>query len=194
MPIRTPMRRSLAITLTTVAALAALAASALAATPRPVVTSFSPAQPTVGSVLVLNGKNFSKVAKNNRVYFRRASDGKTVRARARKATKRRLEVVIPATLSQFLTVDSSGNKQPTRFQIGIFTTVFGPFTKKTRSPLIGPAGSVPGQPGAPGTTPATPAPPQPDCNKNGIPDAQDSSDSDGDGLPDSFEVSLKLDP
>ena len=111
MPIRTLMRRSLALTLTTVATVAAFAASALAATPRPVVTSFSPAQPTVGSVLVLHGKNFSKVAKNNRVYFRRASDGKTVRARARKATTRRLEVVIPATLSQFLTVDSSGNKR-----------------------------------------------------------------------------------
>src|SRR5438067_3308716 len=138
MPIRTLMRRSLALTLPTVAAVAAFAAAALAATPRPVVTSFSPAQPTVGSVLVLNGKNFSKVAKNNRVYFRRASDGKTVRARASKATTRRLEVVIPATVDNFLTVNATGAKQPTRFQIGGFTKTFGPFTKKSRSPLIGP--------------------------------------------------------
>jgi Bacterial TSP3 repeat len=144
----------------------------------------------VGSVLVLHGKNFSRVARNNRVYFRRASDGKTVRARARKATTRRLEVVIPQTVDNFLTVAPDGTKQPTRFQIGIFTTVFGPYTKKSQSPLIAPAGATPVTPGTPGTPP----PVGPDCNKNGIPDANDTSDSDGDGLADNFEVQVGTNP
>src|SRR5439155_6515036 len=132
MPILTPMRRSFALTLISLAALCAFATSAFASTPRPVVTSVSPATVRIGQVLTLKGKNFAKGA---RVYFRRASDGKTVRARARSATKTRIRVVVPAALDQFLTVATDGTKQATRFQIGVFTKTFGPYTRKSRSPL-----------------------------------------------------------
>src|SRR4051794_13074181 len=104
MPIATPMRRFIALSLLTVAAVAALATSAVARTPRPVVTSVTPANAQVGQVLTLKGKNFRRGGKNNRVYFRRASDGKTVRARAKTASKTRITVVVPDAVDQFLTV------------------------------------------------------------------------------------------
>src|SRR5436305_3212540 len=186
MPIPTLMRRLLATSLLTLVAVAALAASAMAATPRPVVTAFSPAQPRVGTVLVLTGKNFAKGATHNRVYFRRASDGKTVRTRPKTATTRRITVVIPAKVEDFLTVGADGSKQPTRFEIGIFTTVFGPFTRASRSPLILPA-AAPGTPPptGPGTTPAPPP-----C----VPSTDPSVDTDGDLIPDVTEAQIKTDP
>ncbi|MFL5895923.1 MAG: IPT/TIG domain-containing protein [Thermoleophilaceae bacterium] len=183
------MRRFLALSLLTLVAVVALATSAFGATPRPVITKFSPAQVPVGQVLVLTGKNFRRGVKNNRVYFRRASDGKTVRTRPRKATKTRIEVVVPAKVADFLTVDANGAKQPTRFQIGIFTTVFGPYTKKSRSPLIAAPGTTVGPNGVPVV--AAPPPP-PDCDADGIPDDTDTDD-DNDSLPDDVELQIGTD-
>jgi hypothetical protein len=182
------MRRLLATSTLALLALCALASTALAATPKPTVTSFSPAQVPVGGVLVLKGKNFASGASHNRVFFSRASDGKTVRARPRKASKTRIEVVVPATLTKFL-VDGKA----TRFQIAIFTKVLGSKTKKSRSPVILPAGTTPtpGAPGTPGVT-VTPPPP-PDCDADGTPDAQDTDD-DNDGLGDDVEAAIHTDP
>jgi Bacterial TSP3 repeat/IPT/TIG domain len=187
MPIRIVMRRLLALSLLTIAAVVAFATTASAATPRPLITKFSPAQVSVGQVLVLTGKNFRSGASNNRVYFRRASDGKTVRARPRKATKTRIEVVVPAKVQDFLTVAVDGSKQPTTFQIGIFTRVFGPYTRKSRSPVILPAGAIT-TPGGPVTQPVAS-----DCDADGVPDATDTDD-DNDGLTDTTEAQLGTDP
>ena len=62
------MRRSLALTVVSLVALLALGGSALAAIPRPVISSVSPTQARIGQTLTLKGKNFAKGA---RVYFRR---------------------------------------------------------------------------------------------------------------------------
>jgi hypothetical protein len=182
------MRRLLATSTLALLALCALASTALAATPKPTVTSFSPAQVPVGGVLVLKGKNFASGASHNRVFFSRASDGKTVRARPRKASKTRIEVLVPATLAKFLVEGKA-----TRFQIAIFTKVLGSKTKKSRSPIILPAGTTPtpGAPGTPGVT-VTPPPP-PDCDADGTPDAQDTDD-DNDGLGDDVEANIHTDP
>jgi hypothetical protein len=180
------MRRLLASSILALLALGALAGGAVAKTPRPVVTSVSPTQVGIGGTLVLKGKNFRSGARNNRVFFSRATDGKSVRARPLKASKRRIEVVVPKSLSKFLGDDGT---VPTRFQIAVFTKVLGPKTKKSRSPVIFPAGSAPVTPGAPGS-PATPPPPPPDCDGDGTPDAQDADD-DNDGLTDTLEVSIK---
>lgn len=178
------MRRFLAPSFVALLALCALASPALARTPRPVITSISPSQVGIGGTLVLKGKNFSSGATNNRVFFSRATDGKTVRARPRKASKTRIEVIVPSTLTKFLI-----NGDKTRFQVAIFTKVLGPKTKTSRSPLIFPAGSTP-TPGTPGnpSTPGTPAPP-PDCDGDGTPDSVDNDD-DNDGLSDDLENAI----
>src|SRR3954447_18554388 len=85
-------------------ALAGITANASAAA-SPVITSFSPAQVRVGQTLVINGKNFKKGVTNNRVFFSRASDGKTVRVRPSRAkSARRMEVVVPPGVANFLTI------------------------------------------------------------------------------------------
>lgn len=187
-----PMRRLLATSILALLALCAFSAAAVAKTPRPVVTSFSPAQVPVGGTLVIKGKNFRSGAKNNRIFFSRATDGKTVRVRPDKASKTRIEVVVPPSVLDFLDKDPASNKAlATRFQIAIFTKVLGPKTRKSRSPIILPAGSTPTTPGTPGTV-VTP-PPAPDCDGDGTPDATDTDD-DNDGLTDDIEAKIHTDP
>jgi len=192
------MRRLLASTALATFALGGLSASASAATHTPTITGFSPAQVAVGKTLIIKGKNFRKGVKNNRVFFSRATDGKTVRARPSKANSTtRMEVVVPAAVSDFLTV-TKGVASPTRFQLQVLSGRFSKKTAKSRSPFVLPAGTS-ATPGAPGTTaPGTTGPGgvtlgPPDCNKNGVPDSSDPADSDGDGLPDNLEVQLKTD-
>src|SRR5215216_516309 len=187
MPIRMLMRRLLAVSILVVLALAALVGSAMAATPKPVITSFSPAQVRIGQTLVINGKDFARGGRNNRVYFRRASDGKTVRARAKKATTRRIEVVVPPSADDFLKLGANGQKQATRFRLAIFTKTFGPYTKSSRSPLILPANAQ-----VPTSGPVTTLPP-PDCDTDGVPDSTDTDD-DNDLLTDETEKNLGTDP
>src|SRR3954464_15389890 len=121
------MRRLITISALALVALASVVANAAAATPAPVITSFSPAQVRVGQTLVIKGKNFKKGVKNNRVFFIRATDGKTVRARPSKASStRRMEVVVPTSVTKFLTI-TNGVPSGTRFQIQVLS---GKFSKK----------------------------------------------------------------
>jgi hypothetical protein len=165
---------------------ALVAGSALAATPAPVITSFSPAQVRVGQTLVITGKNFRSGAK---VYFTRTSDGKTVVAKAKKVSKRRIEVVVPPGVDKFLTVGADQSKQPTRFKLRVFSKTFSKYTNARRSPLVAPAGAdAPG-----GGTVGTGALPASDCDTDGTPDTVDTDD-DNDLLGDDTEKNLGLDP
>jgi IPT/TIG domain len=177
------MRRLLATSVLALLALCAISSAAFAATPKPTITSVSPSQVAVGGTLILKGKNFRSGVRNNRVYFARATDGKSVRVRPKKASKTRLEVVVPTALTALLDDDGLNGKKATRFQIMIFTTVAGPKTKRSRSPIISPQGA---------TTPVGTPPPPPDCDADGTPDAQDADD-DNDGLGDDVESSIHTD-
>jgi hypothetical protein len=187
-----PMRRLLLTPFLALLALCALASTALGATHKPTITSVSPKQVAVGGTLTLKGKYFASGARNNRVFLSRASDGKAVRVRPKTASKTRMTVVVPKTLTTLLADDGTGGKKPTRFRLMVFTKVLGPKTKTSLSPVVFPSGAV--VPGAPnsGTT-TTPGAPAPDCDTDGIPDAQDADD-DNDGLPDSLEASIHTDP
>jgi hypothetical protein len=176
------MRRYFAAFILAALALTVTASSAFAAIAKPVVTKFSPAQVRVGQTLVITGKNFRKGGTNNKVYFRRASDGKTVRARAKKATTKRIEVVVPPTIDKFINVVNNV-KQPTRFRLAIYTRTLGPYTKTSRSPFVLDANAVVGPNGGPVTT--VPPPPA-DCDADGVTDADDSDD-DNDLLTDETE-------
>lgn len=184
------MRRLIISSLLALTALAAIGATAAAAA-TPVITSFSPAQVRVGQKLVINGKNFKKGIRNNRVFFIRASDGKTVRARPSKANStRRIEVTVPSTVTKFLTT-TNGVAGPTRFQLQLLSGTFSKKTAKSRSPIILPA-STTDNPTGPGTVGTTPPPPA-DCDADGTPDSTDTDD-DNDGLADDVEASIHTDP
>ena len=178
------MRRLLATSVLTLIALCAVAAPSFARTPKPVITSVTPTKVAVGGVLTLKGKNFRSGVRNNRVFFSRASDGKSIRVRPRKATKTRIDVLVPGALTALLDDDGAGGKKETRFRLMVFTKVLGPKTRVSRSPLISPQGTnVPG-------TPNSPPPPPPDCDNDGTPDATDADD-DNDGLSDDLEAAIK---
>jgi hypothetical protein len=184
------MRRLITSSLLALVALAAVATSASAAA-TPVITSFSPAQVRVGQKLVINGKNFRKGVKNNRVFFIRATDGKTVRARPTKASStRRMEVAVPGTVAKFLTV-KNGQAVGTRFQLQLLSGKFSKKTAKSKSPIVLPANAAGGTPGTPGVV-VTPPPPA-DCDADGTPDATDADD-DNDGLTDDIEAAVHTDP
>src|SRR4051812_27241253 len=124
-----PMRRLLVSALLALLALCALASTAFGAVHRPTITSVSPGQVPIGGKLVLKGKYFASGVRNNRVFFSRATDGKSVRVRPTKATKTRMEVAVPARLTALLADDGQGGKKATRFRLMIFTKVLGPKTK-----------------------------------------------------------------
>jgi IPT/TIG domain len=183
------MRRLIISSVLALVALAAITANASAAA-APVITSFSPAQVRVGQTLVINGKNFKKGVTNNRVFFSRATDGKTVRVRPSRArSTRRMEVVVPAAVAKFLAI-KNGVAVGTRFQLQVFSGKFSKKTSRSRSPIVTSAGSLdnPSGPGSVGTTPPPPA----DCDADGTPDATDADD-DNDGLPDDLEAKLGTD-
>jgi hypothetical protein len=185
------MRRSITSALLALVALAAFAASASAAA-TPVITSFSPAQVRVGQTLVINGKNFKKGVKNNRVFFIRATDGKTVRARPTKANStRRMEVAVPATVTKFLAI-ANGKAVGTRFQLQVLSGKFSKKTPKSRSPIVL-AADAPTTPGTTGTPGIAVTPPAPDCDADGTPDASDTDD-DNDGLTDDIENAVHTNP
>lgn len=184
------MRRLIISPLLALAVLAASAGAASAAS-APVITSFSPAQVRVGQTLIVNGKNFKKGISNNRVFFTRASDGKTVRARPSKASStRRMEVVVPAGVDKFLSV-VNGVKAPTRFQLSVLSGKFSKKTPRSKSPLVLAAGTPQTPTGQPpvGTTPPPPA----DCDADGTPDSIDTDD-DNDLLSDDTEAAIHTDP
>jgi hypothetical protein len=183
------MRRFLlSASLAVVAVLAIGATTASAATP--VISSFSPKQVRVGQTLVINGKNFKKGVRKNRVFFFRASDGKAVRARPSSArSSRRMSVVVPATVTKLLDVQN-GVPVGTRFQLEVFSGSPSKKTPKSRSPIILPANATTNEgPGTVGTTPPPPA----DCDNDGTPDSTDTDD-DNDGLSDDVEANIHTDP
>jgi hypothetical protein len=180
------MRRLIPTSVLALVAFAAVAATASASTHTPVITSVSPSQVAVGQTLVIHGKYFKKGVKNNRVFFIRASDKKTVRARPDTASSsRRMTVTVPDDVGTFL--DKLNNVPVgTRFQIQVLSGKFSKALAKSKSPVIFPKGSTPTAPGTPGT-PAGPTVAPPDCDADGTPDAQDADD-DNDGLPDTLET------
>jgi thrombospondin type 3 repeat protein/IPT/TIG domain-containing protein len=185
------MRRLLISSGLALVAISAIASSASAATRTPVITSFSPAQVRVGQPLTINGKNFRKGVRNNRVFFVRASDGKTVRARPTTAkSTRRMTVIVPASITAFLTV-VNGQTSATRFQLYLLSGKFSKKTARSKSPIVLPAGTT-GNPQGPGSVPTT-APPPSDCDLDGTPDSTDTDD-DNDGLSDDLEVQVHTDP
>src|SRR5947209_7858905 len=188
------MRRLVLTTSVAILAFALMASASFAASRRPVVTSFSPAEVPVNSVLTIKGKNFVSGASHDTVYVSNAATGKTVRVHPRRATRSTMTVVVPSTIIRFMAVDTNGQLQDTRFQLQVYARVLGSKTTKAHSPIVLPPGTTTTPtPGTGGGTTGTGMPPPPDCDKDGIPNSTDPDD-DNDGLPDTTEAAIGTDP
>jgi hypothetical protein len=193
------MRTRLTATAVCLAALAALAAPAVAfAAKTPSIKRATLMRLHVGDRVTIRGRNFSSRRKRNTVIFR-APNGRSAFVKPRRATTRRLVVVVPSALSRILAARASGTM---RFRLRVLTRKFSSWTPRRLSPVIvGPGrtstdgGSTPGGDsggGSTGGTTVTPPPP-PDCDHDGIPDSTDTA-SDADLLSDASERSIGIDP
>lgn len=161
------------------ASLFALAGSAMAAKPVPSVKSVAPMKIKVGAKLTLKGKNFIPGKNKNRVFFLRSGGG-LAWARAERATKTKLVVKVPATVTPLL------KGKAMRLRLRVLAKSFGKVTSARISPTVSPPnGTV--------TGPGTGGAPDGDCDGDKILNAVDTDD-DNDTLTDSTEATAALDP
>jgi hypothetical protein len=187
-------RRSTAICL----ALAALVpAAAPAAAPakkakagKPTITRVTPMRIRVGAVLTIRGKNFKAKRTKNTVIFR-ASNGRTAFAKPKRASRKKLVVVVPAALSRVLA------GKPGRIKIRVLAGKFSAFTPRRLSPVVVPPGFKSGIGGGAASA----------CAKDSFDDGDLMAgstelaigtdpcvkDTDGDGIEDGFEYQSAID-
>ncbi|HEV2874383.1 MAG TPA: IPT/TIG domain-containing protein [Thermoleophilaceae bacterium] len=149
---------------------------------KPSITRVTPMRISVGARLTILGKNFKAKRKDNTVVFR-APDGRSAFAKPRRASRRKLVVVVPGAVSRLLR-GSLANPQPTRLKLRVLAGKFSAFTPRRLSPVVtpfgsgdGPGGGRPGGGGSAANLPCT-----------------SSADHDGDMLPNALESLLKTDP
>jgi len=174
------MRRLLTICLLALAALLAVVPTAFAAkAPAPTITRVQPMRVSVGNLVTITGSHFKARRLKNTIIFR-GPDGRTAFAKPRRATTRKLVVRVPAAVARLLRVANS-KQRPTRMKLRVLSGQFSKFTSRRLSPVITAVGDGDGGGGGGGGggTPAV-------CN--------DSSDHDGDLLPNSLELSIGTDP
>jgi hypothetical protein len=180
------MRRLFTICLLALSAAALLASAPVAsaakkkAAAKPSITRVTPMRISVGARLTIVGNNFKAKRKANTVIFR-APNGRSAFAKPRRASRRKLVVVVPGAVSRLLR-GSLSNPKPTRLKLRVLAGKFSAFTTRRLSPVVtafgsgdGPGGGKAGGPGA--TLP---------CNS--------SADHDGDMVPNALEAQIKTDP
>jgi hypothetical protein len=171
-------RRILTICLLALSGMAMLATAPMAFAAKraaPKISLVSPMRVSVGAKLTIKGRNFSPRRKGNTVVFR-APNGRSAFAKPRRASRRKLVVVVPAAVARLI-VSDSGVQRPTRFKLRILARgQFSKFTSRRLSPVV--VGSDGGGGGGGGGNAA--------CDS--------SSDHDGDLLSNELEVQLKTDP
>ena len=145
------MPRLFSICLLALSAVALLAASpATAAKKRakastPSIARVQPMRVSVGGKLTISGRNFKAKRSKNTVIFRSTS-GRTAFAKPRRASRRKLVVVVPAAVSRLLTVDG-GRQKPTRLRLRVLAGKFSKYTTRRLSPVVTGTGTGTGAPG-----------------------------------------------
>jgi hypothetical protein len=177
------MRRLFTICLLALSAMALLvsapaASAAKKSATEPSITRVTPMRISVGARLTIIGKNFKAKRKANTVIFR-APDGRSAFAKPRRASRRKLVVVVPGAVSRLLGGDLSDPK-PTRLKLRVLAGKFSAYTKRRLSPVVTAFGSGDGPGGGKGSGA------KPSCSS--------SADHDGDMLPNTLETQLKTDP
>jgi hypothetical protein len=168
------------------AALGALTAPATAgaAVKAPVVTKVTPRSVSVGEKLIIRGRNFRVGKGRNRVLFRR-NGGKSLFVKADVSTKKRMTVIIPARLENYMP-QPGGHPAPAVFRLRVLTKKLSRrFTSVKSSPVVGPR--------KPKVVAPPVAPPDGDCDGDGIINSVDTDD-DNDLLSDATEKAIGTDP
>ena len=180
-------------------ALACLAASMLiltataSAAKAPAVTSVSPMKVQGGSALTIKGNRFNPRRLRDTVILRSPA-GRALFVKPRRASRRRLVIVVPTSIERFLGRDASGRPQPTRFRLKVLAGRFSKMTSRLRSPMVYPrfAARRPGGGLLAPTGPGASANPAGDCDRDGLTNDVDADD-DNDLLSDSREPGLGTD-
>lgn len=153
----------------------------------PVITSISPKALDIGETLTIRGHHFRRGRNKNTVAFKRAG-GAAVFVKAAKGTTRMLQVTLPARLEKAL-VSRNGVPVATKLRLRVLAKRFGKrFSAGKRVPLVSPAPPEGSKPNAP-----VPARPDGDCDGDGQINGVDTDD-DNDLLPDTTEAGYNLDP
>jgi hypothetical protein len=151
----------------------------------PVIKSVSPLRVEIGQKLEIRGRYFRRGRNRNTVVFKR-SGGKAVFVKAEVGTTKLLRLTVPSKLEKEF-VRRGTTPLPTRFRLRVLAKKFGKrFTKASRSPVI----SLASPPPPPGFVESQP---DGDCDGDGVKNRSDVDD-DADGLTDSVEESLNLNP
>jgi hypothetical protein len=188
--------RPLLILPAAVAALLLPAAAADSAVKRtttyPSITKIAPLNLAIGETMTITGRNFVSGRDKNTVVFKRDKQ-RAIFAKAVSATTRKLTVVVPEKLRPYLAKKNDA-AIPTKFRVRVLARRFGKrYTALTASPIVAPAGrAVPGPGGINGDGGPAPIVPS-DCDNDGQVDAVDVDD-DNDGMTDQFEQSIKTSP
>ena len=141
----------------------------------PVVKSVSPLSVSVGQKLTLKGRNFVPGKGKTKVFFVRVKGKGVATASAVRGTRRKVVVVVPATLNDALAGESA------RFKLRVLAKKFGKWTPAAKSPVVSASSAVDGGGSGGGSAPDA------DCDADGTVNATDTDD-DNDFLSDSQET------
>jgi hypothetical protein len=131
------MRRLFTICLLAVSATALLAGAPTASAAsgaKPSITRVLPMRVSVGNVLTIRGNNFKAKRTANTVIFR-APSGRSAFAKPRRASRRKLVLVVPGSVSRLL-AGSLSKPRPTRLKLRVLAGKFSAFTSRRLSPVV----------------------------------------------------------
>jgi len=171
------MRRLTIIVLLALSAAAVLAAAPVASGagkgPVPQITRVTPMRVSVGKLITVRGRHFKARRKANTVIFR-ASNGRTAFAKPLRASRTKLVVRVPASVSRLLTVRGS-SQRPTRLRLRVLAGRFSKYTSRRLSPVITGVGDG-------------------DGGGDAAKACKDDADHDNDLLPNDLELQVGTDP
>jgi hypothetical protein len=143
------MRRLLPICLLALSAAALLPAAPASSengASSPSIRRVTPMRISVGNLLTIRGRNFKRSRNANTIIFR-GPNGRSAFAKPRRASRKKLVLVVPTGVSHLLAADETGQK-PTRLKLRVLSGIFSEFTPPRLSPVVTPAGQGDGPPPA----------------------------------------------
>lgn len=110
---------------------------------KPKIVRVTPMRLNVGDQLTIRGRHFKAKKGRNTIIFRGAG-GRTAFAKPLRASKRKLVVKVPASVSRMLVL-RDGKQRPTRIKLRVLAGKFSAFTPRRLSPVVvGVGGGGPG--------------------------------------------------